>query len=184
MADDATPPHPTDAPTDVPTNAPADAPADEALGAFADRATTEVSRTVDLDADAGDVWRAVSDPDERALWLDDPDAVSRRIRVDEATPGERLVWTWWRPGDEGDASTVTVELHPVIGGGTRVVVTEALPAPQPMACAAVGAADAGSGAPVAGIRPSPCLLRWVHDRWDARVLGLELLFAVARAGVV
>ena len=87
MADDATPPHPTDAPTDVPTNAPADAPADEALGAFADRATTEVTRTVDLDADAGDVWRAVSDPDERALWLDDPDAVSRRIRVDEATPG-------------------------------------------------------------------------------------------------
>ena len=46
-----------------------------------------VTRSVDLDAGADEVWRAVTDPDERALWLDDPDAASRRVRVDEAAPG-------------------------------------------------------------------------------------------------
>ena len=92
----------------------------------------EVTRSVDLDAAVDDVWRAVTDPDERALWLDDPDAVSRRVRVDEATPGERLVWTWWQPGDEDDASTVSVVLSPLDTGGTRVIVTESLPAFAPV----------------------------------------------------
>ena len=54
--DDATPPDPTDVPTDVPMDAPA-APADEVSPA-ADRASTEVTRTVDLDAEPDDVWRA------------------------------------------------------------------------------------------------------------------------------
>ena len=138
-----------------------------------------VTRTVEVDAEADDVWRAVADPDERGLWLDDPEAALRRVRVDEAAPGHRLVWTWWHPGDEGDASTVTVELSPVLGGGTRVVVTEAMPAPVPVARAQAGM--------VAGARPTARRsLSWVrcaHDRWDARLLGLELLFVAARAGV-
>jgi uncharacterized protein YndB with AHSA1/START domain len=138
--------------------------------------TREVTRSVELDAGADEVWRAVTDPGERALWLDDPDAASRRVRVDEAAPGHRLVWTWWHPGDEDDASTVTVELSPVLGGGTRVVVTEAIPAPVP-----VVSASASAGA--ASARRSPAWVHCARDRWDARLLGLELLFVAARAGV-
>ena len=139
----------------------------------------EVTRSVELDAAADEVWRAVTDPGERALWLDDPDAATRRVRVDESISGHRLVWTWWQPGDEGDASTVTVELSPVVGGGTRVVVTEAVPAPVPVA-----RAQMTSGTTVrAGTLRSPSWVRCAHDRWDARLLGLELLFVAARVGV-
>ena len=138
--------------------------------------TREVTRSVELDAGTDEVWRAVTEPGERALWLDDPDAASRRVRVDEAAPGHRLVWTWWHPGDEDDASTVTVELSPALGGGTRVVVTEAIPAPVP-----VVSASASAGA--ASARRSPAWVHCARDRWDARILGLELLFVAARAGV-
>jgi uncharacterized protein YndB with AHSA1/START domain len=139
----------------------------------------QVTRSVDLDADLDEVWRAVSDPGERARWLDDPDAAARRLRVDEvddvaevADGGagrdgtRRLVWTWWHPGDEGDASTVSVVVAPRVGGGTRVVVTETLPAVSPVR------ARAGSGL---------SRTAWVGGLWDHRFLGLELLFLATRA---
>jgi uncharacterized protein YndB with AHSA1/START domain len=132
----------------------------------------EVTRSVDLDAAVDDVWRAVTDPDERALWLDDPDAVSRRVRVDDAAPGERLVWTWWRPGEEGDASTVSVVLAPLDSGGTRVIVTESLPAPAPVQ------ARAGAGFQArAEIRATAVAL------WAARLVGLELVLVGGRVPV-
>jgi uncharacterized protein YndB with AHSA1/START domain len=146
------------------------------------RVGQQVTRSVELDAGAEEVWRAVADPGERALWLDDPDAASRLVRVDEAAPGHRLVWTWWHPGDEDDASTVTVELSPVLGGGTRVVVTEAIPAPQPVARARA-AAEASIPAGTLRARRAPAWVHCARDRWDARLLGLELLFVAARAGV-
>ena len=136
----------------------------------------EVTRSVDLDAAVDDVWRAVTDPDERALWLDDPDAVSRRMRVDEAAPGERLVWTWWRPGEEGDASTVSVVLSPLDSGGTRVVVTESLPAYAPVQVQAKAQAHAQMQAR-ADIRAAAVAA------WAARLVGLELVFAGGRVPV-
>jgi uncharacterized protein YndB with AHSA1/START domain len=154
--------------------------ADELVEPIAEQ--TEVTRSVDVDADAESVWRAVADPAERALWLDDPDAVVRQVRVDESTPGQRLVWTWWHPGDEGDASTVAVELQPADGGGTRVVVTETLPAAVPAIGLARRTVRAAAGAPAAG-RPAPSWVRCAGDRWDGRLLGLELLFVAARVGV-
>lgn len=151
-----------------------------------------VTRTVEVGAAPDDVWQAVADPAERALWLDDPDALARHVRVDESSPGHRLVWTWWRPGDEGDASTVSVVLSPVDGGDTRVVVTESLPAtPRVLAfdrtsasasaTASVGAAR--SVARVAASRRVPTFLRVGRDRWGSRLLGLELLFVAARVAV-
>lgn len=146
-------------------------------------ADDQVTRSVDLDADVDDVWRAVADPDERALWLDDPDARARRVRVDEVTEvtagggsaggdaARRMVWTWWHPGDEGDASTVSVVVAPRIGGGTRVVVTERLVAPAPATLRASASASA------AGFRSRGALL------WGHRMLGLELLFLASRAGL-
>ena len=136
---------------------------------------TEVTRSVEVDAGVDEVWRAVADPTERAAWLDDPDAVVRRVREDDRVAGERLVWTWWHPGDEGGASTVSVVLHPVDGGGTRVVVTESRPALAPVLAAATLAS--------ATTRRSPSWIRCALDRWDARLLGLELRFVAARAGV-
>lgn len=132
----------------------------------------DVTRSVDLDASPDDVWRAVADPGERAQWLDDPDAVSRRLRVDEAAPGERLVWTWWRPGEEGDASTVSVVLSPLDSGGTRVVVTESLPAYAPVQVQAKAQAQAR-----ADIRATAVAA------WAARLVGLELVFAGGRVPV-
>ena len=130
----------------------------------------EVTRSVDLDAAVDDVWRAVTDPDERARWLDDPDAVSRRVRVDDAAPGERLVWTWWQPGDEDDASTVSVVLSPLATGGTRVIVTESLPAFAPVQARASAIASAGARATAISL-------------WAARLVGLELVLVGGRVPV-
>ena len=120
----------------------------------------QVTRSVDLDAPVEDVWQAVADPEERAQWLDDEDARSRNVRVDEAAPGERLVWTWWRPGDESDASTVSVVLAPLDGGRTRLVVTERL---APLS------ASASTRPPVA---LSAARAR-IRSLWAARLVGLE-----------
>ncbi|MFS8586083.1 MAG: SRPBCC domain-containing protein, partial [Acidimicrobiia bacterium] len=89
-----------------------------------DAAPAVVRRAVEVEARPEEVWHAVADPDERALWLDDPDAAARTLRVDEVVAPERLVWTWWRDDDGGDASTVSVVLTPLDDGGTRVEVTE------------------------------------------------------------
>jgi uncharacterized protein YndB with AHSA1/START domain len=123
-----------------------------------------VTRSVEVEADTDEVWSTVGDPELRALWLDDDDARSRELRLDEVDDGRRLVWTWWRPGDEPDASTVEIVLAPT-AGGTRVTVTETL-------------ASAGIGLARASVRSAPASLR-AGDRWTARLLGLELLFVAA-----
>ncbi|HET8618894.1 MAG TPA: SRPBCC domain-containing protein [Acidimicrobiales bacterium] len=125
----------------------------------------QVTRSVDLDASVEDVWQAVADPAERAGWLDDEDARSRHVRVDESAPGERLVWTWWRPGDEGDASTVSVVLAPLDGGRTRLVVTERL-----SALASVRVESRHERTPVA-LSAARARLRRL---WAARLVGLEV----------
>lgn len=122
-----------------------------------------VTREVDIDAAAEAVWSAVTDPDLRSAWLDDDDATERSVRVDEVDAGRRLVWTWWRPDDEPGASTVEIALRPLDGGGTRVVVTETLAMPLPMAKAQAGAS--------------------ASLKWDRRLLGLELMFVGVLAGV-
>jgi uncharacterized protein YndB with AHSA1/START domain len=122
---------------------------------------TSVTRTVELDAGADDVWDAIADPELRAQWLDDEDAADRTVRVDEVDSGRRLVWTWWRPdGDEPDASTVEIAITPRTDGGTRVVVTE-----TPLWAAPATITASASSA----------------RRWDYRLIGLELLFVAAGA---
>ncbi len=163
--------------------------------------TAAVTRSVDLDATVDDVWRAVTDPAERALWLDDPDARDRRVREDDRVARERLVWTWWHPGDEGSASRVSVVLRPLDGGGTQVVVTESRPAagpvvvvasasPRPWAAAPSGTTWSPGAVRIGGAHPagrqatlSPSWIRCALDRWDSRLLGLELRFVAARAAV-
>jgi uncharacterized protein YndB with AHSA1/START domain len=102
-----------------------------------------VERSVDLDAEPDDVWRALTEPDELAAWfgpeaqLDvrpgghgrfvDDEGCARRAVVDHVQAGERLVLRWW-PEDGGPgagASVVTFVLAPT-GSGTRLIVTERL----------------------------------------------------------
>ena len=123
-----------------------------------------VTREVEVEAATEEVWSALAEPELRALWLDDDDARSRELRLDEVDDGRRLVWTWWQPEDEAAASTVEIVLAPT-AGGTRVTVTETLAATR------LGVAEAS-------VRPGPAMLR-VGDLWSSRVLGLELLFVAA-----
>jgi uncharacterized protein YndB with AHSA1/START domain len=133
-------------------------------GGVPDSVAHRVTRAVEVDASTDEVWSAISDPELRALWLDDDDARSRELRLDEVDDGRRLVWTWWRPDNEPRASRVEIELAPTVGG-TRVVITET------PASASVGHANAA-------VRAAPATLR-AGDRWTYRLLGLELLFVAA-----
>jgi uncharacterized protein YndB with AHSA1/START domain len=96
------------------------------------------------------------------------------VRVDESAPGERLVWTWWRPGDEGDASTVSVVLAPLDGGRTRLVVTERL-----TTLASVRTGNRDERTPVA-LSAARARLRTL---WAARLVGLEIACVGAGARV-
>ena len=97
-----------------------------------------ITRSVELDAPAADVWRALTEPELLADWLDvvqldlrpggdgvivEPDGAVRRARVDEVDPARRLALVWWPEDGSGPASTVELELEPT-PTGTRVVVTE------------------------------------------------------------
>jgi uncharacterized protein YndB with AHSA1/START domain len=131
-------------------------------------AGAEVTRSVDVEASADRVWELLADPELRGAWLDDDDALDRRLRIDEARPGESLTWTWWRPDDEASTSQVAIVLTGLATGGTRIAVTERLLAgPQVRASGPVSAsasAGRGVGFPTA---------------WDRRLLGLELLLVAA-----
>src|ERR687897_484924 len=126
-----------------------------------DDGNVEVTRSVELEAAADDVWAAITYPDLRARWLDDDDAQARTVRLDEVDADRRLVWTWWRPDDESGASTVEIVLTPT-AVGTRLVVTETLPA---------GASPLGPARATA----SACWAQLVAARsgraWGYRLLG-------------
>ena len=113
----------------------------------------EITRETTVDATPGEVWEVLADEDERAAWLGD-DGADRPLRIDEATPGEHLAWTWW-PSEGGQGSSVSITLTPLDGGGTAVRVVERLVAPAPRVQAAVGGA------------------------WHRRLVGVELSLLLA-----
>lgn len=123
----------------------------------------EVTRSVDLDAALDEVWAAVADPELRQAWLDDEDALGRELVTESVDARRSLSWTWWRPEDPASASMVEVVLTELVGGGTRVAVTERLVGQPGLV------AQASAGAPRAR----------AVSLWDSRLLGLELLFLPA-----
>ena len=110
----------------------------------------------DLDAPPGTVWRALTEPELLAAWLE-PDA-GVTIEVLEAEPCQRLRLGWRGPDGARDAAglaldtEVTFTLVPTEAGGTRLTVVHAGFAARPMTLAtaeviALPAAGPGRGEP-------------------------------------
>src|SRR4051794_19684762 len=96
-----------------------------------------VTRSIDLDASADEVWNAITDAEELGRWLADEAVFEpvpgtsarfveggqvRRAVVEAVEDGRRLVFRWW-DDDEGEAAATRVALT-VVGAGrpTRLVV--------------------------------------------------------------
>jgi uncharacterized protein YndB with AHSA1/START domain len=111
---------------------------------------TRITRSIELDAPVGDVWRALTDPALLSDWLEgdveldvrpggggtivEPDGAVRRAVVDDVEPLRRLALRWWPEDDSAPASIVEFELAPAAGDGpTTLVVTETLAAAAPVA---------------------------------------------------
>ncbi len=127
-----------------------------------------ITRTVELDAPAQEVWRAFTEPALLGDWLGsvveldvrpggggvivEPDGAVRRAEIDEVDPARRLALRWWPEDGSGPESTVELELE-ATPEGTRVVVTETLvPSAAPSAPGTATAADVAA------------------DRWGLRFL--------------
>jgi uncharacterized protein YndB with AHSA1/START domain len=95
---------------------------------------------LDIDADASDIWQALTTNDGLAPWMGEgasidaeaggdlfaPDPVGGRPRigqVDHVGIDQRLDFTWWPSDDPDDRSQVSITLIP-IEVGTRVQVVE------------------------------------------------------------
>jgi uncharacterized protein YndB with AHSA1/START domain len=78
-----------------------------------------VARDITLPVEPDEAWDALTDPELLEQWFGDG---HREAVVEEAEPGERLVFWWWEEGEPGSR----VELRLVaVPTGTRVSVREA-----------------------------------------------------------
>jgi uncharacterized protein YndB with AHSA1/START domain len=87
-----------------------------------------VEREVELTRPAEEVWRALVDPSQLAVWLGGEvevalrpgargafhsgDGVARRVLVLAVDDGRELCFRWWPERDAGAASTVTITVEP------------------------------------------------------------------------
>lgn len=81
-----------------------------------------VRREVDVEASPEEVWEALASEEGRERWLEEPD---REIEIEQQEEPHRLVW-WWSADEE--APTRVEFLIEAAPNGTRVVVTESVPA--------------------------------------------------------
>jgi uncharacterized protein YndB with AHSA1/START domain len=116
-------------------------PSSERGPANATRATEQVTRSVDLDAPAAEVWDALTEDALLGEWLADEveieaapggeivaryaDGEERRGEVELVEEAERLAWSWRREGDE--PSRVELVLDAVAERRTRLTVIETAP---------------------------------------------------------
>jgi uncharacterized protein YndB with AHSA1/START domain len=110
---------------------------------------SDVTRDITLPVEPEEAWDALLEPgwlaEEAEVELREGgsarfviDGTERRAVVEEAVPGERLVFWWWTADERGvpDApgTRVAFELDPV-PGGTRVTVRETATGPFCLALA-------------------------------------------------
>jgi uncharacterized protein YndB with AHSA1/START domain len=87
-----------------------------------------VTREIEIDAPVEEVWETLATEAGRERWLEpDPDRI---LIVESEQPPSRIAWWWW----SGETAATHVEIEVVdIPAGSRVIVTETLPASFPMA---------------------------------------------------
>jgi uncharacterized protein YndB with AHSA1/START domain len=100
-----------------------------------------VTRDVDLDLDAAELWSLISDRDGWERWLVDDAAVDvepgatgtvrdagqdRELRITHVADGERVAFEWWPVDQPADASAVELVVVPS-GHGAVLHVTETFP---------------------------------------------------------
>jgi uncharacterized protein YndB with AHSA1/START domain len=81
-----------------------------------------VTREVLVDASPEEVWEALSSDEGREDWLEEP---AREIHVEQGQEPYRLVWWWSHPNEPATRVEFVLVAAP---RGTRVIVTESLPA--------------------------------------------------------
>lgn len=130
-----------------------------------------VTRTIDLDAPADEVWSRLVDEAELSSWLGatvrldaapggigrfDFGTSVRRAVVHTVEPNRRFGFTWWDEDDPDEVSTVEFELdRSTPAGGVRLTITETV---------VPGGAAAGARA-----------CNWVDAAaaWEGRLLALD-----------
>ena len=104
---------------------------------MADMDVEQVTRDVELDADADEVWEALTEDERRAGWfggetelevtpggrgfVTDDDGTRRDVLVHDVEPGRRLSFDWWTEAEV--PSHVEFVIVPT-ETGTRLTVTE------------------------------------------------------------
>ena len=127
---------------------------------------TTITRQVDLDTPADELWEMVSDPDHLAAWLGDSvdvdvrpggtgtvvdDDIVRHVQIEEVSQPRRLSFTWWESGDRSTESRVVFAIGTTVDGRSRLTITETLSGQSPGMVARASAA---------------------RMRWEVRVLSL------------
>ena len=99
---------------------------------------TRITRTIDTDLDAGELWSLVADGDRWAEWMVDGADIevdagehgtvvdggeSRDVRIDRVEPDRRVAFTWWPHARPDQSSTVELVVIPS-PTGSRLHVTE------------------------------------------------------------
>jgi uncharacterized protein YndB with AHSA1/START domain len=91
--------------------------------------SVHVTRTVVLPVSTDEAWELLTDPDELAEWLEDPEGAERHRVMEEVVEGQRLGFVWWSDDDDPSRVAITVE-EAEDGAGARVTVTETAPVPE------------------------------------------------------
>jgi hypothetical protein len=100
-----------------------------------------VSRDIDLDLPAGELWSLIADGAGWERWLVDEAEVAvetgasgvvreqgetREVRLDDVVAGERVSFEWWPAGRPSEASAVELVVVPAPSGAV-LHVTETFP---------------------------------------------------------
>lgn len=136
-----------------------------------------IERDIVLDCPAGEVWRLVGTAEGWQEWLVDraavdmaeggagtviDDGIVRDIDVLEVDASRSVTFRWWERDDPGSASVVSIHVHDMPGGGSRLRITERV---VPGGAHATTACSA---------RPSACSTWSTWSTWEVRACLLAL----------
>lgn len=98
-----------------------------------------VEREILLEGDVAEVWPLIASAHGWQQWLVDEamvevavgetgdvvdDGVTRGVRISEVDEHSSVTFQWWERDDPSSVSEVIIEVHPLLGGGSRVLIVE------------------------------------------------------------